>query len=82
MGYLILSNGVPIGYGGASLLFKQVNTGLNIFYEFRGIEAAYLWVQLMRVYHSLVGYTRFIANAYKIEHENSEALKSGAFWFY
>ena len=82
MGYLILSNGVPIGYGGASLLFKQVNTGINIFDDYRGSEAAYLWVQVMRVYHSLVGCTRFVANAYQLGHDNSEALKSGAFWFY
>lgn len=82
MGYLILSNGVPVGYGGASLLFKQVNTGINIFDDYRGSEAAYLWVQVMRVYHSLVGCTRFVANAYQLGHDNSEALQSGAFWFY
>jgi len=82
MGYLVLSNGVPIGYGGASLLFKQVNTGINIFDDYRGSEAAYLWVQVMRVYHSLVGCTRFVANAYQLGRDNSEALKSGAFWFY
>lgn len=82
MGYLILSNGVPIGYGGASALFKQVNTGINIFNEYRGSEAAYLWVQVMRVYHALTGCTRFIANAYQLGGGNSEALQSGAFWFY
>ena len=82
MGYLILSNGVPIGYGGASVLFKQVNTGINIFAEYRGSEASYLWVQVMRVYHALVGCTRFIASAYQLGDENPEALKSGAFWFY
>ena len=82
MGFLILSNGVPVGYGGSSIVFKQVNSGINIFEEFRGSEAAYLWTQVMRVYHSLVGCTRFIANAYQFGEENSEALKSGAFWFY
>ena len=82
MGYLILSNGVPIGYGGSSVLFKQVNTGVNIFDEFRGSEAAFLWTQVMRVYHSLVGCTRFIANPYQFGAGNTEALKSGAFWFY
>jgi len=82
MGYLILSNGVPIGYGGASLLFKQVNTGINIFDDYRGSEAACLWVQVMRVYHSLVGCKRFVANSYQLGHDNSEALRSGAFWFY
>jgi hypothetical protein len=82
MGYLILSNGVPVGYGGASLLFKQVNTGINIFDAYRGSEAAYLWLQVMRVYHSLVGCTRFVANAYQLGRNNTEALQSGAFWFY
>jgi hypothetical protein len=82
MGYLILSNGVPIGYGGASLLFKQVNTGINIFAEYRGSEASCLWVQVMRVYHALIGCTRFIVNAYQLGGENREALRSGAFWFY
>ncbi len=82
MGYLILSNGVPVGYGGASSLFRQVNTGINIFDEYRGSEASFLWIQVMRMYHHLVGCKRFIANAYQFGSENSEALKSGAFWFY
>jgi hypothetical protein len=82
MGYLILSNGVPIGYGGSSILFRQVNTGVNIFDEYRGSEASFLWVQVMRVYHALTGCTRFIANPYQFGSENREALRSGAFWFY
>jgi hypothetical protein len=82
MGYLILGNGVPIGYGGASALFRQVNIGLNIFDEYRGSEAAFLWVQVMRAYHHVTGCTRYIANAYQFGADNDEALKSGAFWFY
>ncbi len=82
MGYLLLANGVPIGYGGASALFRQVNTGINVFDEFRRSEAAFLWTQVMRVYHALTGCTRFIANAYQFGGDNTEALRSGAFWFY
>ncbi|MDH3305035.1 MAG: hypothetical protein OEM50_00980 [Gammaproteobacteria bacterium] len=82
MGFLILSNGVPIGYGGSSIFFRQANTGINIFDEYRGSEAAYLWVQVMRFYHHLVGCTRFILNPFQFGAENDEALKSGAFWFY
>lgn len=82
MGFLILSNGVPIGYGGSSALFLQVNTGINIFDEYRGSEAAFLWVQVLRVYHALVGCTRFVVNPYQFGAENAEALNSGAFWFY
>jgi hypothetical protein len=82
VGYLIVSNGIPIGYGGASALFRQVNTGINIFDEYRGSEASYLWTQVMRVYRNLFGCTRFIVNAYQFGSENPEALESGAFWFY
>jgi hypothetical protein len=82
MGFLALSNGVPIGYGGSSILFKQVNTGINVFDEYRGSEAAYLFTQVMRVYHALSGCNRFIANAYQFGGNNDEALRSGAFWFY
>lgn len=82
MGYLIIANGAPIGYGGASVLFRQVNTGVNIFDEYRGSEAAFLWVQVMRVYHHVTGCSRYIANPYQLGAGNTEALQSGAFWFY
>ena len=82
MGFLILSNGVPVGYGGSSALFRQANTGINIFDEFRGSEAAWLWVQVMRTFRELTGCNRFVANPYQFGAGNSEALKSGAFWFY
>ena len=82
MGFLILSNGVPIGYGGSSIFYRQANTGINIFEEYRGSEAAWLWVQVMRVFHALSGCTRFIANPYQFGGDNTEALQSGAFWFY
>ena len=82
MGFLILSNGMPIGYGGSSMFYRQANNGINIFDEFRGSEAAWLWVQVMRVFHALSGCNRFIANPYQFGEDNEEALKSGAFWFY
>ncbi|MGI9272238.1 MAG: hypothetical protein ACR2QT_10715, partial [Woeseiaceae bacterium] len=81
-GFLILSNGVPVGYGGASVIFNQANAGINIFDEYRGSEAAWLWVQVMRVFHTLTGCTRFVANPYQFGGDNDEALQSGAFWFY
>jgi hypothetical protein len=82
MGFLILSNGVPIGYGGSSMIYRQANTGINIFDEYRGSEAAWLWVQVMRMFHAISGCNRFIANPYQFGEDNPEALKSGAFWFY
>ena len=82
MGFLILSNSVPVGYGGSSVLYRQANTGINIFDEFRGSEAAWLWVQVMRTFRELTGCNRFVANPYQFGAGNTEALKSGAFWFY
>ena len=64
------------------MLYRQANTGINIFEEYRGSEAAWLWVQVMRVFHSLSGCTRFIVNPYQFGGDNREALESGAFWFY
>lgn len=81
-GYLLMSNGIPIGYGGVTPLFCQANTGINIFDPFRGSEAAFLWAQMLRAFHSLFGVRRFVVNAYQIGAGNAEAIASGAFWFY
>lgn len=81
-GYMLLASGRPIGYGAVSPLFLQGNTGINIFPEYRGGEAAFLFVQLLRAFHTLFGITRFVANPYQFGRGNSEAIKSGAFWFY
>lgn len=81
-GYLLLANGVPIGYGGVTPLFRQANTGINIFEPFRGGEAAFIWTQMLRAFHTLYGSTRFIINAYQFGAGNVEAIRSGAFWFY
>ena len=81
-GYLLVANGVPIGYGGVTPLFRQANTGINIFDPFRGGEAAFLWVQMLRAFHTLYGSRRFVINAYQFGAGNAEAIRSGAFWFY
>ncbi|NOX83343.1 MAG: hypothetical protein GXP06_10220 [Alphaproteobacteria bacterium] len=81
-GYLLLSNGVPIGYGGVTALFRQANTGINIFEPFRGSEAAFLWTAMLRAFHTLFGVRRFIVNGYQFGEGNAEAIRSGAYWFY
>jgi len=81
-GYLLTSNGVPIGYGGVSPLYRQANTGINIFDPFRGSEAAFLWVQTLRVFRTLFAVRRFVINGYQFGADNSEAIASGAYWFY
>jgi hypothetical protein len=81
-GYVLLSNGVPMGYGGVSPLFRQANTGINVFDPFRGSEATYLWAQTLRAFRSLFGVRRFIVNGYQFGAGNAEAIASGAYWFY
>lgn len=81
-GYVLLSNGVPIGYGGVTPIWHQANTGINIFPPFRGSEAAFLWQQSLRAFHALFGVTRFVVDAVQFGEENDEAIGSGAYWFY
>jgi hypothetical protein len=81
-GYLLYANGVPVGYGGVTPLFRQANTGINVFDPFRGSEAAYLWTQMLRAFRTLYGSDRFVVNPYQFGAGNAEAIRSGAFWFY
>ena len=81
-GYLIVGNGVPVGYGGVSPLYRQANTGINIFDPFRGSEAAFLWAQCLRAFRTLFGVRRFVINGYQFGAGNDEAIASGAYWFY
>lgn len=81
-GYVLLSNGVPVGYGGVTPLWHQANTGLNIFAPYRGSEAAFLWQQALRAFHTLFGVTRFVVDAVQFGEDNDEAIASGAYWFY
>lgn len=81
-GYLLLSNGMAIGYGGFTPLFAQVNTGINVFPDFRGSEAAFAWEQALRTMRTMTDCARFIINPYQLGSGNDEALQSGAYWFY
>jgi hypothetical protein len=81
-GYLMLANGIPVGYGGVTPLYRQANTGLNIFPSFRGGETAYLWASALRAFRALFGVRRFVVNGFQVGDGNREALRSGAFWFY
>jgi hypothetical protein len=81
-GHLLLANGMPVGYGGFTALFAQVNTGINVFPEYRGSEAAFAFQQALRAMHAICGNARFVVNPYQFGAGNDEALASGAYWFY
>lgn len=81
-GYVLLSNGVAIGYGGVSPLFYGGNTGINVFEEFRRGESSFLFVETLRAFRSLFNLSYFVVNPIQFGFENDEGIESGAFWFY
>ena len=81
-GYLVLKNGVPVGYGDASLLFDWVEIAYNIFDTFRHGESAFIFARLLAFLHQTFGVREVHLNPYQVGHENPEAIDSGAFWFY
>lgn len=81
-GFLLLKNGIPLGYGCFSVLFETAEIAFNIFESFRGGEAAFTYKSLMRVAELHAGAKSFSAMKYQFGHDNPEAIESGAFWFY
>ncbi|MCA8978996.1 MAG: hypothetical protein H6831_03955 [Planctomycetes bacterium] len=80
--YLVTKNGVPIAYGPASPFLGSCEMGINFFEEFRGAEARFVYTQVMRVLHHLLGVHDFYVTPYGMGKGNAAALATGAFWFY
>jgi len=81
-GFLVLKNGVPIGYGTVSSLFGSSEIAFNVFEPYRGCEAASIFVQLMAASRFLFGSDTFTLYPYQLGQDNQEAIRSGAWWFY
>ncbi len=81
-GFLIVKNGVPIGYGDAILLFEWGEINFHIFDTYRQAESARTYAALLRVFHQPFGLRYLFLNPYQFGHRNEEAIASGAFWFY
>lgn len=79
---LTLKNGIPINYIEAIGLFEWIEVGFNTFYTFRGGEVAWTFAQVLRCLCHLTGATCISMYPYQLGHNNEEAIKSGAFWFY
>ena len=80
--FLILRNGVPIGYTQATTLLRSSEINFNIFDTFRGTEASRIFVYTLAMVHHLFDSDAFVINTQQLGEGNQEALKSGAFWFY
>lgn len=82
-GYLLLQNGVPVGYGVISALYRSVEVAFNVFDTFRGVEAGYVFARLLTVLRHMFKARTFTLFPYQLGGEgNDEGLASGAWWFY
>ncbi|GMV17694.1 MAG: hypothetical protein AMXMBFR56_59180 [Polyangiaceae bacterium] len=80
--FLLLKNGVPVGYYQAALLFESAEVNYHVFTTFRGVETSEHYVRALGVVHQLFGSNAFAVHPYQLGHENRDALRAGAFWFY
>ncbi len=81
-GYLVLHNGVPIGYGEAFVIGRAATMTFNIFETFRGGEAAYTFARTLAMVRHVFGAGSFSVDQYQLGKGNDEAIASGAWWFY
>lgn len=81
-GYLILHNGVPIGYGEAFVIGRSATMTFNIFESFRGGEAACTFARTLAMVRQVFGAESFSLDPYQLGRGNDEAIASGAWWFY
>ncbi len=80
-GFLV-KNGVAVGYIEALGFFERMEVGFNVYYAFREGESAWMFARVVKFLREALGATSFSMDPYQIGHENEEAIKSGAFWFY
>jgi hypothetical protein len=81
-GFLTIKNGVPIGYVLTSSLFNSSEIAYNVFETYRGAEAAGIFGRVLAMARHLFGADAFFVPPYQLGHNNTEGLKSGAWWFY
>lgn len=82
IGYMVFKNNIPASYGGGWIFGERSQFGINILEPFRGGESGLIICELLRVYHQHFGVMRFVVKPYQFGLNNSEAIKTGAFWFY
>ncbi len=82
IGFMAFKNGIPVSYGGGWIWGHRCKIGVNIFPAFRKGESAWLFSQILRLYHQYYTIQHFVVKPYQFGKGNPEGLQSGAFWFY
>ena len=80
--YLVVKNGVPVGYLQGSGLGGWAEINYNIFPPWRGRDAAALYARSLAVIRAFQHVSTFIVDPYQLGADNEEAIASGAWWFY
>ena len=80
--YLVVKNGVPVGYLQGSGLGGWAEINYNIFPPWRGRDAAALYARSLAVIHAFQHVSTFIVDPYQLGADDEEAIESGAWWFY
>lgn len=81
-GFLVLKNGVPVGYGTLTGLFNSAEIAYTIFDNFRSGEAAAMVGWVLTVASRLLEADTIVVDPYQIGQDNEDAIRSGAWWFY
>ena len=81
-GFLTIKNGVPIGYVLTSSLFSSSEIAYNVFETYRGAEAAQIFGRVLAMARHIFGAETLFVPPFQLGHDNTEGLKSGAWWFY
>ena len=81
-GFMLVRNGVPIGYGFGAMLFDRCEMAINIFPEYRSGESSFIIERLLHLFVAHFGPRVLVIRPFQIGDDNAEALESGAFWFY
>ncbi len=82
MGYLVFKNGLPVAYAGSWILFDSARIGLNVFADYRGGEAKYIFDQVLQLHAKTYALKRFTVDPYQLGKANYDGIQSGAFWIY
>jgi hypothetical protein len=82
LGYTVFKNGLPVAYAGSWILFDSGRIGLNVFPAYRGGESHYIFQQVLNAHRQVYHLNRFTVDPYQIGRDNTDGIKSGAFWTY
>jgi hypothetical protein len=82
LGYLLLKNGVPVGYGTYTTLFNSVEVAYSVFDTFRSGEAGWMYARVLAAAKHMLSADAFTVEPYQLGQDNDDAIASGAWWFY